>query len=56
MFASGAVIDIVEGPGRSETFILHNGNRTLASGHVAAGNLTLTIPDANCRVSPPPTR
>ena len=54
-FPSGAVIDIVEGPGRSETFILHNGNRTLASGHAAVGNVTLTIPGANCKVSPPPT-
>ncbi len=55
-FASGAVIDIVDGPGRSETFILHDGNRTLASGHVAVGNVTLTIPGANCKVSSPPAR
>ena len=54
-FPPGAVIDIVDGPGRSETFILHNGNRTLASGHVAVGNVTLTVP-ANCKVSSPPAR
>jgi len=51
----GAVMDIVDGPGRSETFILHNGNRTLASGHVTVGNVTLTVP-ANCKVSSPPAR
>ena len=53
---SGAVIDIVDGPGRSETFILHVGNRTFASGHVAVGNVTLTVPGANCKVSSPPAR
>ena len=53
---SGAVIDIVDGPGRTETFILHSGNRTFASGHVAVGNVTLTVPGANCKVSSPPAR
>ena len=50
------MIDIVDGPGRNETLILHNGNQTLASGHVAVGNvtLTLTVPGANSNVSSPP--